>query len=81
MPSVDGADIKNRALELRNLGKDKIKEHLETLIGRKQAVLIEGNGRGRTQTFAEVIVDPSLPAGEIKNLLGWKHNGTKLICY
>tara|TARA_Y200000002_G_scaffold84296_1_gene66968 strand:- start:843 stop:2105 length:1263 start_codon:yes stop_codon:yes gene_type:complete len=81
MPSVNGADIKDRALELRNLGHDKIKEHLETLIGRKQAVLIEGNGRGRTQTFAEVIVDPSLPAGEIKNLLTWKHNGTKLVCY
>ncbi len=80
MPPVSGQDIKKRSSELRTLGKKNVTNYLDSLIGREHAVLIEGNGKGRTESFAEVIVDSALEAGLIKNLNAIGHNGQKLIC-
>ena len=80
MPPVSGQDIKRRACELRTVGKKNVTNYLDSLIGREHAVLIEGNGKGRTESFAEVIVDSALKAGLIKNLTAIGHNGQKLIC-
>ena len=80
MPPVSNQDIKRRACELRTAGKKNVTNYLDSLIGKEHAVFIEGNGKGRTESFAEVIVDSALEAGLIKNLTPYGHNGQKLIC-
>ncbi|MDG2474635.1 MAG: radical SAM protein, partial [Paracoccaceae bacterium] len=80
MPPVNGAEIKKRSHELRALGQIKVTKYLNTLLGKKHAVLIEGNGKGRTEAFAEVMVDPNIQAGIIKKLIAHNHNGSQLIC-
>ena len=80
MPPVNGAEIKKRSHKLRTLGQSKVTKYLDTVLGKKHAVLIEGNGKGRTEAFAEVIVDPNIQAGIIKKLIAHNHNGSQLIC-
>ncbi len=81
MPHTDQSTIKKRADTLRKLGQTKIVEYLDSVVGEKHAILIEGNGKGRTETFAEVLVDPKLKAGVIKNLVAVNRNGLKLQCF
>ena len=80
MPPVSYHDIKRRANILRELGDTSVKRYLDSKIGTKQSILIEGSGKGRTETFAETIVDPTFKAGDIKILVAEKRNGSKLIC-
>ena len=81
MPAVEASKIKKRAEKLRKIGRRNVTKYLDTQLGKELEVLIEGNGKGRTETYAEVIVEPSLVAGEIKNLIAYRHTGSKLICY
>ena len=81
MPFVKGADIKKRSSELRHLGRRNLIKYLDSLIGKEQNVLIEGNGKGRTEAFAEAVVDPNIKTGLIKSLTAHEHNGSKLICF
>ena len=80
MPPVYGLEIKSRTKQLRVIGQNKIKNYLDTQLGVKQSVLIEGNGKGRTETFAEAVVDPTLKSGTIIDLVAHQHDGSKLIC-
>ncbi len=80
MPPVSVKEIKKRASELRSLRQSRVTEYLDSVIGKKMSVLVEGNGKGRTETFAEVIVDPSLEAGVITDLTAKWHTNSKLIC-
>ena len=80
MPAVNGNDIKKRAQALKSLGRKRVEQYLDSTVGKEQVILIEGNGKGRTESFAEAIVDPKLPAGLIKNFIPRNHDGLKLLC-
>ena len=80
MPTVYGTEIKSRANQLRVIGQNTIIKHLDSQLGVRQSVLIEGNGKGRTETFAEAVVDPTLKSGTIVNLVAHQHDGSKLFC-
>ncbi len=79
MPQVNRKDIKKRALRLRELGQKRKTQHLDFALGKKHSVLIEGNGRGRTETFAEVSVGSKLEVGSIQELVTLYHDGSKLL--
>ena len=57
MPQVDGVVRKERAKKLRELGEVQLEKHLQGLVGKTLPVLIEKEGRGRTEYFSEVVVD------------------------
>lgn len=80
MPPVNKKDIKKRAVILRELGQKRKIQHLNFALGKEHSVLIEGNGKGRTETFAEVSVDLKLEVGSIQNLIAYHHDGSKLLC-
>lgn len=61
MPQVGRADIKRRAALLRTAGASALDAHLQTLVGTRQAVLMEKPGYGRTETFAGVEVEAGEP--------------------
>jgi threonylcarbamoyladenosine tRNA methylthiotransferase MtaB len=78
MPQVNGEDIKNRAQQLRTLGRSRIKKYLDSCVGKTHKVLVEGNGKGRTETFAEVLIASDSLPGSIKNIFIEGHNGVQL---
>ncbi len=79
MPQVNHASIKLRAQRLRKQGNLQVKRYLDSIVGKNHAVLIEGNGKGRTETFAEVIVDCALKPGKIESIFVKAHNGKQLL--
>ncbi len=79
MPQVNHASIKLRAQRLRKQGNLQVKRYLDSIVGKNHAVLIEGNGKGRTETFAEVIVDSALKPGKIESIFVKGHNGKQLL--
>jgi threonylcarbamoyladenosine tRNA methylthiotransferase MtaB len=54
MPPVPGTQIKDRAAQLRALGKIRMTAYLSGLVGTSADVLIESDKSGRTRHFAEV---------------------------
>ena len=80
MPQVKGASIKKRVFLLRSIGQEKVTKYLGSVIGKQLSVLIEGNCKGRTEAYAEVIVDASHKAGTVKTLVAHHHDGSRLIC-
>ena len=80
MPRVRQSVIKKRADELSQLRSNLVKKYLDSVIETNQRILVEGNGKGRTESFAEARVDDSLPSGIIRNLRVVGHDGTKLSC-
>ena len=52
MPRVDGATIRSRAARLRALGAVQLQKRLTGLVGTVQMILVETEGRGRTECFA-----------------------------
>ena len=79
MPKVSDDKIKSRAKRLRELGNMQIKKHLDCNVGKMQSILVEGKGKGRTESFAEVLLDCHLKPGTIAKLIVKSHNGTQLI--
>ncbi|MCB9931322.1 MAG: tRNA (N(6)-L-threonylcarbamoyladenosine(37)-C(2))-methylthiotransferase MtaB [Alphaproteobacteria bacterium] len=65
MPQLPGPVRKERAARLRTAGDRAVAAYLASRIGREERVLIETPGRGRTEGFAEVRLDPALPEGAI----------------
>ncbi len=57
MPQVPVAARKDRAARLRALGAERRDAYLYTRVGQQESVLVERDGRGHTQGFAEVTVD------------------------
>jgi threonylcarbamoyladenosine tRNA methylthiotransferase MtaB len=64
MPQLDKATIKARAALLRDKGQQALAAYLDSQIGTTQAVLIERDGKGRLNSFAEIQV-PGGQAGAL----------------
>jgi len=79
MPQVNKLTIKNRAAELRALGKNQVEKHLKTEIGQTHHILMETPHVGRTEQFTEVQLTIEQNPGQIvkKTVIGFE--GTKLI--
>ena len=79
MPQVNKLTIKNRAAELRALGKSQVEKHLKTEIGQTHHILMETPHVGRTEQFTEVQLTIEQNPGQIvkKTVIGFE--GTKLI--
>ena len=79
MPQVNKLTIKNRAAELRALGKNQVEKHLKTEIGQTHHILMETPHVGRTEQFTEVQLTIEQNPGQIvkKTIIGFE--GTKLI--
>ncbi|MBT6305073.1 MAG: radical SAM protein, partial [Rhodospirillaceae bacterium] len=79
MPQVNKLTIKNRAAELRALGKNQLEKHLKTEIGQTHHILMETPHVGRTEQFTEVQLTIEQNPGQIvkKTVIGFE--GTKLI--
>ncbi len=65
MPQVPVAVRKERAARLRAAGAARRDAFLASRIGRVERVLIERDGRGHTQQFAEMRLDPPPPDGAL----------------
>lgn len=65
MPQVDPAKRKDRAKQLRDLGDKQMEKFVAAQIGRITTAVIEQNGHGRTEHFAEVALDKECNAGDI----------------
>jgi threonylcarbamoyladenosine tRNA methylthiotransferase MtaB len=63
MPQLDRAIIKERAARLRAKGDMALAAYLDSQIGTTQRVLIEKDGKGRLDSFAEIVV-PGAGAGD-----------------
>ena len=79
MPQVNKLIIKNRASQLRALGKNQVEKHLKTEIGQTHHILMETPHVGRTEQFTEVQLTIEQNPGQIvkKTIIGFE--GTKLI--
>ncbi|AMS28492.1 MAG: tRNA (N(6)-L-threonylcarbamoyladenosine(37)-C(2))-methylthiotransferase MtaB [Hyphomonadaceae bacterium] len=64
MPQLDKATIKARAALLRDKGQQALATYLDSQIGTTQTVLIERDGKGRLNSFAEIQV-PGGQAGAL----------------
>ncbi|WP_375175880.1 tRNA (N(6)-L-threonylcarbamoyladenosine(37)-C(2))-methylthiotransferase MtaB [Pseudooceanicola sp.] len=78
MPQVRGPQIKDRAARLRAAGESRVTAHLESQVGTRQAVLMEGPRMGRTEQFAEVRFDADQPEGQIISAVITSHDGMSL---
>jgi len=65
MPQLDKATIKARAAILRDKGQQALAAYLDSQIGTRQTVLIERDGKGRLNSFAEIQV----PGGQAGTLI------------
>ena len=65
MPQLDKATIKARAALLRDKGQQALAAYLDSQIGTTQTVLIERDGKGRLNSFAEIQV----PGGQAGTLV------------
>ncbi len=65
MPQVDRRIVKDRARRLRDLGDRQARAYLDAQVGGRQPVLVETRGTGRTEGFAEVVLDAEAVPGEV----------------
>jgi threonylcarbamoyladenosine tRNA methylthiotransferase MtaB len=65
MPQVDPAKRKERAKLLREAGEGQIEKFNKAQIGRETTAIIEQNGHGRTEHFAEVELDQNIEPGQL----------------
>ena len=79
MPQVNKLTIKNRASQLRALGKNQVEKHLKSEIGKTHDILMETPHVGRTEQFTEVQLKIEQTPGRIvkKTIIGF--GGLKLI--
>lgn len=68
MPSVSLQIRKDRAAALRALGEVQMQKFMQAQIGRTAEAIIEKNGIGRTEYFAEVRLDRALEAGTLAHI-------------
>ncbi len=61
MPQLDGRLVKERAARLRDKGAAALAAHLAAEQGATRRVLVERNGRGRTEHFTEATIDAGAP--------------------
>ena len=79
MPQINKVTIKNRASQLRALGKNQVEKHLRAKIGETHDILMETPLVGRTEQFTEVQLTVEQTPGQIvkKKIIGFE--GLKLI--
>lgn len=77
MPQVRRDVVKQRAARLRAAGDVAYANHLESLKGSRQKVLVEREGLGRTEGFTLVAIDRGT-AGEIMEVDIAGHDGERL---
>ena len=65
MPQINGKLIKSRAAQLRSVGLQQARHHLNAQVGHKHQVLIEKPNMGRTHQFAEVTFKVPQVEGQI----------------
>ena len=79
MPQVDGALRKERAAKLRALGEVQLAKFLTRHASGKAQIVIEQGKIGRTEHFAEVIIDSDNKMGSLLNIEIQGVSGNKLI--
>ena len=65
MPQLRGPDIRDRAARLCAAGDARLSLHLAGQAGQTHSVLMESPRLGRTEQFAEVVVESDQPEGRI----------------
>jgi threonylcarbamoyladenosine tRNA methylthiotransferase MtaB len=65
MPQLRGPDIRDRAARLRAAGDARLSLHLAGQAGQTHSVLMESPRLGRTEQFAEVVLESDQPEGRI----------------
>ncbi len=78
MPQLDKATIKARAALLRDKGQQALAAYLDSQIGTTQTVLIERDGKGRLNSFAEIQVPGGLAGALIQARVTERVNGSLL---
>ncbi|MCO4317373.1 tRNA (N(6)-L-threonylcarbamoyladenosine(37)-C(2))-methylthiotransferase MtaB [Phyllobacterium sp. 21LDTY02-6] len=78
MPQVDRRAVKERAARLRAAGDRAYANHLDTLVGTRQKILVEREGIGRTAGFTLAGIGTGA-AGTIVERLVTGHDGDKLL--
>lgn len=78
MPAVPREVVRERAARLRIEGEAALQRHLDAQRGRILPVLMERGGRGRTEDFCAVRVDPPPPAGVLATVTITGHDGRNL---
>lgn len=68
MPKVDGTIIKRRAALLRHKGQEQVLNYLRNMNGLTVSALVEKQGLGRTEGFAQVQFEGTHPPGSIARL-------------
>ena len=63
--AFERADIRDRAARLRAAGDARLSLHLAGQAGQTHSVLMESPRLGRTEQFAEVVVESDQPEGRI----------------
>jgi len=79
MPQVPGDVAKARAKQLREAGEATLSRHLQSLVGTRQAVLVEKPDFARTETFAPVHLDGTHSPGTIVDVDIVGHQGGELL--
>ncbi|MBM3617250.1 MAG: radical SAM protein, partial [Alphaproteobacteria bacterium] len=79
MPSVEKAVRKERAGRLRALGEAQVSRFLQGQVGREYEVLLEQNGMGRNEYFAQVQLESNQPVGSLVRARTTGVMGDKLI--
>jgi threonylcarbamoyladenosine tRNA methylthiotransferase MtaB len=65
MPQVESRRIKERARRLRDASAGRRRAWLQSLVGTRQQVLVEKDGRGHCENFAPVRLSGNAPPGRI----------------
>ena len=60
MPQLPREMVKARAARLRQAAAERRDRWLDSLIGTRQPLLIENNGKGHTDHFAPVVIDGAI---------------------
>lgn len=68
MPQVEPSIRKERAARLRELGEKQLEKFMQEHLGGERQVIVEQNGMGRTEHFAEVHLDFAAEQGDLHNI-------------
>jgi threonylcarbamoyladenosine tRNA methylthiotransferase MtaB len=79
MPQLPCEIVMARAARLREEARDRLNVFLSSEVGQVRDVLVERGGTGRTQRYAEVVLQGQPTAGSILDVKIIGHDGARLI--